>query len=151
MRKLAVALGLLGTLALGNATAHADPSGCLIGPMGSYSTCTLTGTPATVLGAIAAPVLVAGAAVTIAEELKKAHQELPPGTVIQPNKKPSLTYVPPVPDPHSNQPEHPMAPNPAVDFNDKATNIATAVTAVAVVGAIVGSIAAGSKKGASRH
>jgi hypothetical protein len=154
MRRL-VCIGLFASLALFTFAAHADPwsSGCLVGPMDSYNRCTITGTPAAVLGAIAAPIMVAGAVVTIADELNKAHQELPPGTVSQPNKKPSLSYVPPVPeDPYLNQPERPTTPSPAFNFNDKAANVATAVTAAAVVGAIIGTIAADAgKKGATKH
>jgi hypothetical protein len=152
MRTL-VTLVIGAALSFLSTSARADvwDNGCVIGPMDSVSRCTVTGAPATGLAAVAAPILVAGAIVTIAEELNKTHQELPPGTVTQPNKKPSLSYVPPTAeDPYRNQPERSTKPNPAFNFNDKATNIATAVTAAALVGAIVGTIASDSAKHGKR-
>src|SRR5260370_40176295 len=104
MRKLVV-LALPAVLPLLPATAHADPwsDGCFTGPMDGYSRCSLGGAPAAGLAAVAAPFLVAGAIVTIADELNHSHQELPPGTTSQPNKKPSLSYVPAAPeDPYRN-------------------------------------------------
>jgi hypothetical protein len=147
MRQLVVA-SLLISIAFASSTVRADQwDGCVVGPMDSYNRCTLSGSPAAVLGAVAAPFLVAGAVVTIADELTRHHQELAAGTVVPPGKKPSLSYVPPAPeDPYRNGHEHAVAANPAFDFNDKATTVATAITAAAVLGAIIGTIAADAGK-----
>ena len=153
MRKL-VALLLGASLVLTTAARadHAYLGGCLVGPMDNVSRCSISGLPAAGLAAVAAPILVVGAAVTIAHELDKSQQgELPPGTVTQPNKKPSLTYVPAAPeDPYYNREHAPAMQSAAFKFNDTTTNVMTAVAATAVVGAVIATVAGGNKAGGKR-
>jgi hypothetical protein len=124
-----------------------DLGGCFLGPSDSLHRCYVSGAPAVGMAGVAAPILVIGAAATIAHELKKSQTgELPPGTTTGSNNKPSLSYVPPVEqDPYRNQ-EHSTQPSPAFKLNDTATNVATAVTAAAVVGAIIATTASAAKK-----
>lgn len=125
--------------------AHADSwSGCLLGPS-DLNRCSITGAPAAALAAIAAPVLVAGAAVTIAGELdKRIVERAPDGVQRKTGQRPTLTLVPEPPDPYrarAGQPEKRRAPDPAVQFNETATNVAIGVTGAMVVGAIIANLA----------
>jgi hypothetical protein len=154
MRKI-VAFVLSGSLFLLTSTARADDfhlGGCFLGPMDSLHRCDITGAPAVGMAGVAAPILVVGAMVTIAHELNKSQDgELPPGTVTQPNKKPSLTYAPAAAaDPYYNREHPPAKPSAAFKFNDTATNVVTAVTAAAVVGAVIATVASGAKGGGKR-
>jgi hypothetical protein len=130
------------------AAARADWSGCLLGPT-DLNRCSVSGAPATALAAIAAPVLVAGAAVSVAHELEKRTQErLPDGTgtatsATGKKTQPNLALVPDPPDPYRAAPGHPETrtrPSAAFRFNENATNIATAVTGAAVLGAMIATI-----------
>src|SRR4051812_46677190 len=102
-RSIAVAVSL--ALFAAPTAAHADWSGCYLGPTSTQS-CSIGGGPAAILAAIAAPILVAGAASTIAGELHKQHQELPTGadpataTTTGAQAKPTLSLLPPAPDPY---------------------------------------------------
>jgi hypothetical protein len=129
--------------------ARADWSGCLIGPT-DLNRCSVGGAPAAALAAIAAPVLLAGAAVSIEHELrKKTEERLPDGVTpasVSPNgtrTQPNLTLVPEPPDPYRAPPGRPETrhkPSAAFQFNENATNIATVVTGAAVVGAMIATI-----------
>jgi hypothetical protein len=151
MRRI-VALGLaVACFTPALARAH-DYSGCYLGPS-DLDHCAVSGTPAAILAGIAAPVLVAGAAVTAAQELRKHTTELAPvpGAVTNPgaNGKPqtSLMLVPPSSAYAAGASEHAAtAPGAAFRFNDAATNIATVAAGAMVVGAIAATIA-----GAAKH
>jgi hypothetical protein len=133
-------------LAAAPSLARADVGGCLLGPS-DLDRCSVSGTPALVLGAIAAPILIAGAAASVAEELRHRTEERDPGDAPSPTvagKKrstpPSLALVPEPPDPYrarAGKTETRKKPNPAVQLNENATNIATAVTGAMVVGAVI--------------
>ena len=129
--------------------AEADPWGCLVGPT-DLSSCVVGGTPAAILGAIAAPVILAGAAVTVASELRRHTDErLADGNAASataPKGKhapSSLALVPTPLDPYRAQPGHPETrakPSAAFQFNETATNVAIAATGAMVVGAIIADI-----------
>ena len=130
--------------------ARAQSVGCLIGPSDAYP-CSVGGGPAALLGAIAAPVIVAGAAVTVANQLGHRVEErddlVPPAT----GKRPNLALVPDPPDPYREPPnkkkrEGRTKPSPAFQFNETATNVATAVTGAMVVGAVIATIVTEAKK-----
>jgi hypothetical protein len=135
--------------------AHADWSGCYLGPTSTQS-CSVGGGPAAILAAIAAPILVAGAASTIAGELQKRHVELPagdddPATANQPNK-PTLSLVPPAPDPYREAAGAKLAgkerrrpPNGAFELNERATNVAMVATGAMVAGALIATIVKSAK------
>jgi hypothetical protein len=157
MRK-SIASVMMAVLVGAPVAARADGSSwgtCLAGPSmqgkDMLSRCQVTGTPAIALAAIAAPVIVAGAAFTIRAELDRRTAELYDDPHVQAaaasGKKPtSLALTPTVSDPYREGPhgEKPRArANPAFEFNDRATNIATAVAGAAVVGAIIATVAAG--------
>lgn len=147
--KLAVALGL----ALGAApwTAHAqNVMGCVAGPT-DLNRCTISGAPAAALAAVAAPVLVAGAAVSIAHELSHRTEERAsdanvgtPATAKNGKRPaPNLALVPEPPDPYrakAGAKETRARPNAAFQFNETATNVATVITGAAVAGAIIATI-----------
>lgn len=124
---------------------RADVIGCALGPS-DLNRCTVTGAPAAVLGAIAAPVLIAGAAVSIADELRHHTEERDVGVAAARPKHgqpPSLALVPEPPDPYrapAGRAETRRKPNPAFQFNETATNVTTAVAGAMVVGAIVANI-----------
>ncbi|MCA1665489.1 MAG: hypothetical protein LC659_14690, partial [Myxococcales bacterium] len=113
--------------------------------------CSLGGAPAAILGAIAAPVLLAGAAVTVADELHRRTEErdaaaasaATPASATAKHAAPSLALVPNPPDPYrarAGSVETRTQPSAAFRFNDTATNVATVVTGAAVVGALIGTI-----------
>jgi hypothetical protein len=127
--------------------AYADNSvGCLLGPTDVHR-CSVSGAPAAALAAIAAPVLVAGAAATVAHELgKRTDERVPDGVQPTPaaQQRPSLALVPEPPDPYRvrpGKPERAAGPNRAVQFNEAATDVGIAVTGAMVVGAIIANLA----------
>jgi len=131
--------------------AHADDLlGCIAGPTDVHR-CSVTGAPAIALAAVAAPVLVAGAAVSIAQELTHRTQEratrenVPAPPAGARRAQPNLALVPDPPDPYrapanANAKETRRKPSAAFQFNDTATNVATAVTGAMVVGAVIATI-----------
>ncbi|HEX8951518.1 MAG TPA: hypothetical protein VF945_06715, partial [Polyangia bacterium] len=132
------------------AAARADAMGCLVGPS-DWSRCSVGGSPAAILGAIAAPVILAGAAVSVATELGRRTEERAPddGGAAAPasatgkKARPSLALVPDPPDPYrapAGKKETRARPSAAFQFNETATNVATAVTGAMVVGAIIADI-----------
>jgi hypothetical protein len=127
-------------------TARADAfMGCLTGPS-DLNRCSISGAPAAALAAIAAPIIVAGAAVTVAHELRKRTDERLPDARATPHKKgaPTLALVPEPPDPYrtpAGAPERAAPSSAAFRFNDTATNVATAVAGAAVLGAIIATVA----------
>src|SRR3954468_7397458 len=129
--------------------ARAQSVGCLLGPSDAHP-CSVGGGPAALLGAIAAPVIVAGAAVSVAREFGRRAEErddaAPPAT----GKRPSLALVPEPPDPYrepaGKKHERRNQPSAAFQFNDTATNVATAVTGAMVVGAVIATIVHEAKK-----
>jgi hypothetical protein len=153
MRKLIASL-LAAALLAAPAAAHAksDLGGCLVGPSIAgndvLSHCTITGPPATALAAVAAPIIVAGAAYTIISELHKQAVEVYDVPYTQQSsaggQQPQLALTPEVVDRYREGPNG-QKPRPqhlkAFEFNDRATNIATAVAGAAVVGAIIATVA----------
>jgi hypothetical protein len=146
----AIALGLALGLVAAPAAARADLLGCTLGPS-DLNRCTVSGAPAVALGAIAAPILVAGAAVSIAHELQRRTEEraaedaaaAPVASTSGKHAPPSLALVPDPPDPYrapEGKKETRHKPNAAFQFNDTATNVATAVTGAMVVGAVIATI-----------
>jgi hypothetical protein len=121
-------------------SARADGLGCLLGPS-QTNDCSLGGAPAVALAALAAPVIVAGAAVTAAHEMSRRTEErLPPGPHELP---PNLSLVPESHDPYraqANAPERPHKPSAAFQFNETATNVTTVVAGAMVAGAIIANI-----------
>ncbi len=141
--RLALASGLALALVAAPAAGRADPIGCLTGDLAN---CSVSGSPAAILGAIAAPVIAAGAAVTVVNELTHRTEERNPddgaATAAAAGKhaRPSLALVPDPPDPYRAQAgkkETRAKPSAAFQFNETATNVATAVTGAMVVGAII--------------
>jgi hypothetical protein len=153
-----VALAVSFALVAAPGLAHADWSGCYLGPTSTQS-CSVGGQPAAILAAIAAPILVAGAASTIAGELRRHQMELPPGddpapaTAGRPNQPPSLTLMPTqVPDPYretagakSARRDRRNTPNAAFEFNERATTVALVAGGALVAGAVIASIVKGAK------
>ena len=142
----AICLSFVAVLASAPSLAHADPLGCLLGPS-DLNRCTVEGMPATVLGAIAAPVLIAGAAVSIADELRHRTEErdaAAPATTAKHGQPASLALVPDPPDPYraraGGKKEARNKPNPAFQFNETATNVTTVVAGAMVVGAVIATI-----------
>jgi hypothetical protein len=140
----AFALALAVALLASPATAHADALGCLVGPSDSRS-CSVGGTPAALLAAIAVPVLVAGAAVSIADELgRHTHEQLPDGAAPAAKRPPAtLSLVPTPPDPYraaAGPQEARHRPNGAFRFNEIATNATTVVAGAMVAGAVIATI-----------
>jgi hypothetical protein len=140
---LSFALVLAGAPSLANA----DALGCLLGPS-DLNRCSVSGAPATVLGAIAAPVLIAGAAVSIAHELQQRTVErddaaAPPPTARR-GQPANLALVPDPPDPYrarvGSREARRHKPNGAFQFNETATNVTTAVAGAMVVGAVIATI-----------
>jgi hypothetical protein len=131
------------------AAARAQSVGCLLGPTDT-NPCSVGGGPAALLGAIAAPVIVAGAAVTVAHEMTKRTEEREAAAGTPTGKKPNLALVPDPPDPYrepAGKPEKARTkPSAAFQFNDTATNVATAVTGAMVVGAVIATIVHEAKK-----
>ncbi len=135
------------------AVARADLGGCLAGP-NDQAPCSVSGTPAALLGAIAAPVLIAGAAVSIADELRrKTEERAPDGSAVAPaarrGRAPSLALVPDPPDPYrarASNKEARKPPNAAFRFNEAATNVTTVVAGAMVLGAVVATIVQGAHK-----
>lgn len=132
--------------------ARADLGECLAGPSDLHR-CSVTGTPALALAAIAAPILVAGAAVSVAHELHRRTEErgaattassrATPDSATGKHAPPSLELVPDPPDPYrapAGKPETRRQPSGAFQFNETATNAATVGAGAAVVGAIIGTI-----------
>jgi hypothetical protein len=154
------ALTLSLTLVSLPALARADDfSGCFLGPSDT-SRCTISGAPAAIMAGIGATVLVAGAASTIAGELQKRHDErLPTGddpatsaSSAQKGARPSLALMPNVPDPYreaagaaSPERRRRASRNPAVDFNETATNVGLAVGGAMVLGAAIATIVKAAK------
>lgn len=139
---------LAGSLVAAPAAARADATGCLAGPS-DLNPCAIGGSPAAILGAIAAPVIIAGAAVTVANELSRRTVERAPDddaatkTASGQHAPPNLALVPDPPDPYrarAGQKETRGKPSAAFQFNETATNVATAVTGAMVVGAIIADI-----------
>jgi len=135
-----------GSLVAAPRTARADAVGCFAGPSDQHP-CSIGGSPAAILGAIAAPVILAGAAVTVAGELgRRTEERAPDGAATTASGKhvpPSLALVPDPPDPYrarAGGKETRKRPNAAFQFNETATNVATAVTGAMVVGAIIADI-----------
>jgi len=148
--RTAIALGLSLALLAAPATARADWSGCVVGPT-DLNRCTVSGAPAAVLAALAVPVLVAGAAATVAHEMRqRADERLPDGdgasgqAPLPKRTLPNLALVPePPPDPYrvpAGQSERPPAPSGAVRFNETATNVGMAVGGAMVLGAMIAAI-----------
>jgi hypothetical protein len=146
--RTAIACALASSLAAAPVLARADPMGCLVGPADNRP-CSLGGTAAGILGAIAAPVILAGAAVTVAEEIgKKTEERLPDGAATptatnRQHARPNLALVPDPPDPYrasAGKKETRAKPSAAFQFNETATNVAIAATGAMVVGAIIGEI-----------
>lgn len=111
--------------------------------------CSVSGSPAAILGAIAAPVILAGAAVSVAGEVGRRTEERAPDGVAAPpaaggkHARPNLALVPEPPDPYrepAGKKETRRKPSGAFQFNETATNVATAVTGAMVVGAIIADI-----------
>jgi len=139
------------SLVVAPAMARADIGGCF-GAQNELNRCSVSGEPAAILAALAAPVLIAGAAATVAHELHRRTEErdasAASGATAAPatgkHAAPSLALVPDPPDPYrvpAGRPErHAVKPSGAFQFNETATNVATVVTGAAVVGAIVGTI-----------
>jgi len=122
--------------------ARAQAVRCLPGP-GNINECSVSGGPAALLAAIAAPALVAGTAVTVAHELTKRTEEREAAAGTPTGKQPNLALVPEPPDPYrepAGKKEKCTRPSPAFQFNDTATNVATAVTGAMVVGAVIATI-----------
>ena len=147
MRVVLVSL-LAGSLVAAPALSSADPIGCFAGPSDLHP-CSVSGAPAAILGAIAAPVILAGAAVTVATELGRRTEERAPDGVAAPpaaggkHARPNLALVPEPPDPYrepAGKKETRRKPSAAFQFNETATNVATAVTGAMVVGAIIADI-----------
>jgi hypothetical protein len=142
----AIATGLAFALVAAPLTARADAfMGCLAGPS-DLNRCSISGAPAAALAIIAAPVIVAGAAVTVAHELRKRTDERQPGDGAAAKKgaPPKLSLVPEPPDPYrarAGAPERAAPSSGAFRFNDSATNVATAVAGAAVLGAIIATVA----------
>ncbi|MGZ3406699.1 MAG: hypothetical protein ACXVDD_00865 [Polyangia bacterium] len=141
----AICLSFAVVLAGAPSLARADLGGCLLGPS-DLNRCSISGAPATVLGAIAAPVLIAGAAVSVADELRHRTEErdaaAPPPTAKH-GQPASLALVPDPPDPYrarAGSTETRKKRNRAFEFNENATNVATAVTGAMVVGAVIATI-----------
>ena len=137
-----VAATLIFGLVAAPAAARAQSVGCLLGPTDT-NPCSVGGGPAALLGAIAAPVIVAGAAVTVAHEMTKRTEEREAAAGTPTGKKPNLALVPDPPDPYrapAGKPEKRTKPSGAFQFNDTATNVATAVTGAMVVGAMIATI-----------
>ena len=110
--------------------------------------CSVGGGPAALLGAIAAPVIVAGAAVSDRPRARPPRRGRAP-TDHAPRRRrasaPTLSLVPDPPDPYRAPPQQEEArrrtkPSPAFQFNETATNVATAVTGAMVVGAVIATI-----------
>jgi hypothetical protein len=154
-----VALALTFSLCLAPAVARADFSGCTLGPMPGGMTnqsCSLGGQPAAILAAIAAPVLVAGAASTAYGELNKHTVELPdgaedPATTTRP-RSPNLSLMPPAADPYREPPGKVAGkertrrqPNRAFEFNENATNVVMVATGAMVAGALIATIVKAAK------
>jgi 7-keto-8-aminopelargonate synthetase-like enzyme len=129
------------------ATARADLGGCFAGP-NELNRCSVSGAPAAIRGASAAPVLIAGAAVTVAHELHRRTEERDAAATsgsraTGKHAPPSLALVPDPPDPYragAGKAETRTQPSAAFRFNDTATNVATVVAGAAVVGAVIGTI-----------
>jgi hypothetical protein len=142
----AICFSFASLLAVAPSLARADLGGCLAGP-NDLNRCSVSGAPAAVLGAIAAPVLIAGAAVSIANELEHRTEErdaaAQPATKAKHGQPASLALVPEPPDPYrarAGKKEARNKPNAAFQFNETATNVATAVTGAMVVGAVIATI-----------
>jgi hypothetical protein len=150
MRTTLVSLLLAALLGAPNA-AHADCFGGSIllsgGSPDLLNRCAVTGTPATALAAIAAPVIVAGAVYTIVDELQHRTTEIydvpytqPVGASAAQQQQPNLALMPTVGDRYREGPNG-EKPRPqhlaAFRFNERATNVATAVAGAAVIGAII--------------
>jgi hypothetical protein len=141
----ALCLSFAVVLAGAPSLARADWTGCTLGPS-DLNRCSISGAPAALLGAIAAPILIAGAAVSVADELRHRTEErdaaAPPATVKH-GQPANLSLVPEPPDPYrapAGQKEARHKPNPAFQLNENATNVATAVTGALVVGAVIATI-----------
>jgi len=158
--KLAVALGLAVLGAPLSAHAQSQTLGCVAGPT-DLNRCTITGAPAAALAAVAAPVLVAGAAVSIAHELSHRTEEratdanvaTPPAARNGKRPAPNLALVPEPPDPYrakAGAKETRKKPNAAFQFNETATNVATVITGAAVAGAIIATIVQDSRGAAHK-
>jgi hypothetical protein len=143
MRTTLTATLILFGLVAAPAAARAQALGCLVGPTDT-NPCSVGGGPAALLGAIAAPVIVAGAAVSVAHELTKRTEEREAGAGTPTGKRPSLALVPDPPDPYrepaGGKKETRNKPSAAFQFNETATNVATAVTGAMVVGAVIATI-----------
>jgi hypothetical protein len=117
---------------LAPAGARADLKGCLLGP------CQVKGPEAAILAAIAAPVLVVGAAVTAIRELNKPTDE-----------RVSLDLIPPAQDRYRIDPKRERSPQPpsaAFRFNETATNVALVATGAAVTAAMISGIVKSARK-----
>jgi hypothetical protein len=129
--------------------ARAQSVGCLTGPSDTFP-CSVGGGPAALLGAIAAPVIIAGAAVSVAHEFGRRVEERDDAAPPPTGKHPNLALVPDPPDPYrepaGKKVERRTKPSPAFQFNENATNIATAVTGAMVVGAVIATIVHEAKK-----
>src|SRR5262245_46932824 len=95
---------------------RADITGCFLGPP-DLNRCSVSGTIPAVLGAIAAPILIAGAAATIVHELDRRTEERPAAAPIgAPTRAPNLSFLPSTAS--VGQPEAARPPNPAFRFNE---------------------------------
>ena len=137
-----LAASLIFALVAAPLAARAQAVGCLVGPSDT-NPCAVGGGPAALLGAIAAPVVIAGAAVSVAHELTTRTEEREAAAGTPTGKKPSLALVPDPPDPYrapAGKKETRNKPSAAFQFNETATNVATAVTGAMVVGAVIATI-----------
>lgn len=119
-------------------------AGCLLGP------CAVSGIPAVVGAAIAAPILVAGGAYTAYDTARHRVGEAPiPGAVPVPQplgKKPkyNLSLTPTASDPYYNAGDagdRTRRPNGYLRFNDTATNIALGLGAAAIITSVIVGVA----------
>lgn len=156
MRARTIWLAMTLALAAAPAVARADSvqlGGCLLGPS-QLDRCSVSGAPAAALAAIAAPVLVAGAAVTVAHELHQHTVEraaaAAPATPTsakakaQAQAQAQLALLPAARDPYraaAAAPDRARPPNHAAAVNEAITDVGIAVTGAAVIGAIIADVA----------
>jgi len=152
MRNKSVAWTVAAALTLAPVAAHANVQwgGCLAGPMPNdlLSRCEVSGAPALAMAAIAAPIVAAGAVYTIVDELNRRTVEANPGDLqtaqpTKPGQAPQLTLLPKTYDRYRDDgsPKRTAKPNPALQFNETAVTVATAVTGIAVAAAIIATMA----------
>lgn len=134
-----VALALAATPVLARADGPTGGGGCTLGA-GAPLSCAVAGLPAKLLAAAAAPVLVAGAGVTIAHELRRRTVERQAAAAPQ-KTPPALALVPAARDRYRADGAAAPAPTPgAARVNETATEVGMAVTGAMVLGAVIANI-----------